>query len=393
MEAFDKLEAEARVTHPDAAWEAWIAKRRPLEEECRRQRPKQNREALGDCTQTRLAVLTMYTDDPLGGVVGVERAQRLLRAWREVTMGVNLKMAGADKRQMGGGVEWIGVSILAALGIVAIPKNKLLRARDAIERTLAGKITFGEYRALVGLLEHLRFVARLQADVTNVLYRPHSREGESQGGPSTTVQPTGLMVSALHRWLTIIMQCAGAALTIVFSTSATERLGRADTIISSSSDAAGDGRGTPGMGGYTHGYFWRVNIPPVLLSLLHITAWETLAACVNILVAARLAGPDVVLAMQVDALLTPYVISNQRSRSVDVQRILQGLLNDSLYRLEIAGRLVCRHLSGEGNVPADFASRGLWKELATLCEQLKVSEAGPRPPDRCREALGVRRAA
>ena len=372
MEAFDKLEAEARVTHPDAAWEAWIAKRRPLEEECRRQRPKQNREALGDCTQTRLAVLTMYTDDPLGGVVGVERAQRLLRAWREVTKGVNLRMAGADKRQMGGGVEWIGVSILAALGIVAIPKNKLLRARDAIERTLAGKITFGEYRALVGLLEHLRFVARLQADVTNVLYRPHSREGESRGGPSTTVQPTGLMVSALHRWLAIIMQCAGAALTIVFTTSATERLGLADTIISSSSDAAGDGRGTPGMGGYTHGYFWRVNIPPVLLSLLHITAWETLAACVNILVAARLAGPDVVLAMQVDALLTPYVISNQRSRSVDVQRILHGLLNDPLYRLEIAGRLVCRHLSGEGNVPADFASRGLWKELATLCEQLKV---------------------
>ena len=168
------------------------------------------------------------------------------------------------------------VSILAALGIVAIPKNKLLRARDAIERTLAGKITFGEYRALVGLLEHLRFVARLQADVTNVLYRPHSREGESQGGPSTTVQPTGLMVSALHRWLAIIMQCAGAALTIVFTTNATERLGpwptpsshRAQTRLAMdvARQAWGDKRTATSGASTCHLY-------SVLLSLLHITAW------------------------------------------------------------------------------------------------------------------------
>ena len=372
LEVFDRLEAQARMARVDVAWEAWIAKRQPLEQECRRLRPKKPREALCDCTQTRLGILVMYTDDPLCAVVGVDRALRMLQAWRETTRGVNLRMAGADKRQLGGDVEWIGVSVLVALGLIAVPKNKLIRARDALQRTLRGEITFGEYRALVGLLEHLRFVAQLQADATNVLYRPHGREGESQGGPSTTIQPTGLMVSALRRWLVIIMECAGAVMTMVFTADAEERLRTAPTIISSSSDAAGDGRGTPGMGGYTHGHFWRVRVRPTILPLLHITAWETLAACVNILIAARLAGPTTVLAMQVDALLTPYVISNQRSRSTDVQHILYGLLNSAHYRLNIAGRLVCRHLSGDGNVPADYASRGLWEELARLCEQLNV---------------------
>ena len=122
-------------------------------------------------------MLTMFTDDPLAAVVGVERALRMLEAWRRVTHGSNLAMAGADKRQLGGDVEWIGVYLLAAIGLVVIPKNKLLRARDAIERTLAGGITFGEYRALVGLLEHLRFVSRLRADTTNVLYNPHRKGG------------------------------------------------------------------------------------------------------------------------------------------------------------------------------------------------------------------------
>ena len=158
LEEFDRLEAEARAAKVDPKWEAWIARREPLEEQCRAQRPKRKGTAPSDCTQTRLAMLTMFTDDPLAGVVGVERALRMLEAWRRVTHGSNLAMAGADKRQLGGDVEWIGVYLLAAIGLVIIPKNKLLRARDAIERTLAGGITFGEYRALVGLLEHLRFV-------------------------------------------------------------------------------------------------------------------------------------------------------------------------------------------------------------------------------------------
>ena len=50
---------------------------------------------------------------------------------------------------------------------------------------ISQNITFGEYRALVGLLEHLRFLTHLEADATAVLYRPHGRDGESRDGLSS----------------------------------------------------------------------------------------------------------------------------------------------------------------------------------------------------------------
>ena len=372
LEEFDMLEEQARQAHPDPAWEQWLAMRDGLEQQCRASRPKAPREALSDCTQSRLAVLYMYTDDPVGVVVGVDRAIRMLQAWRIVTAGVNLEMAGADKRQLGGDVIWIGILVVAALGLVAVPKNKLLRAKEAVQRTLDRQITFGEYRALVGLLEHMRFIAQLQADATNVLYRPHGRDGESRDGPSALVKPTGLMEAALRKWLAVIAQCAGAVVTIVFHDTVSERISRAGAVYSASSDAAGDGRGTPGIGGYVHGYFWRVALPLSVLRLMHITAWETLAACVNVLVAARLAGQEALLAVQVDAALAPYALSNQRSRSVNVQFMIAWMLSCASYAQGIARRLVVRHLSGDGNVPADLTSRGLWSELAELADLLRV---------------------
>jgi hypothetical protein len=57
-------------------------------------------------------------------------------------------------------------------------------------------------------------------------------------------------------------------------------------------DAAGDGEGEPGFGGFLHGFYWRVALTAKMLTLMHITAWETLANTVNVFVADRLAGPD-----------------------------------------------------------------------------------------------------
>ena len=180
------------------------------------------------------------------------------------------------------------------------------------------------------------------------------------------------MIEKLEAWLTIVVHSAGAAVTIVFSTDARARLEQATVIVSTSSDAAGDGRGSPGFGGYTHGYYWRVQLEPTLLALLHITAWETLAACVNILIAARLSGPQVLIAAHVDALLTPFAISNQRSKSEDIQSIIHLLLRHPRYSKTIAPRLVLRHLSGDGNVPSDLCSRGLWTAFEQMCMLLKV---------------------
>ena len=110
----------------------------------------------------------------------------------------------------------------------------------------------------------------------------------------------------------------------------------------------------------------------MILALMHITGWETLAACVNVLVAARLAGKRAMLLLQVDALLTPYVISKQKSSSADIQHMIKELIVLEDYDTEIAARLLIRHLSGDGNVPSDLTSRALWDELWRLCVLMRV---------------------
>lgn len=110
----------------------------------------------------------------------------------------------------------------------------------------------------------------------NPLYRPHGRRGERSGGPSTVVRPDTLMMVKLHAWLSVIEQCAGAQFTIVFVKGACDTMRAAAQLFAATSDAAGDGRGTPGMGGYCHGFYWRVPLPAPVLELMHITAWETL---------------------------------------------------------------------------------------------------------------------
>ena len=180
------------------------------------------------------------------------------------------------------------------------------------------------------------------------------------------------MIVALNAWLDVLGASASATVTVVFVDTASERLQQARVIFAASSDAAGDGVGTPGIGGFIHGFYWRVAIPLSLLGVLHITAWETVAACLGVLIAARLAGNEALVAMQVDALLTPFAISGQRSRSVDIQDIIQRLLRLPNYREDVAKRLILRHLSGTSNAPSDYSSRGLWDELAQLCDIMRI---------------------
>ena len=186
---------------------------------------------------------------------------------------------------------------------------------------------------------------------------------------------TNLMHQLLERWLTIILESTEAAVAIAFENDAEERLKSARTIFARSPDAAGDGRGEPGNGGYLHGYYRRVALPPMILALKHITDWKAPAAHVNILVAARLAGKKAMLRVQVDALLAPYVISKRKSSSADIQHMTQELIVRADHDAEITARLPIGHLSGDGDFPSDLTSRALWAELSRLCELSEASSA------------------
>ena len=58
--------------------------------------------------EDRLYCIEMYTDDPMGGIVGVRRMVSFLICWTRTTKTMKLKMAIATKRQLGCSVKWIG---------------------------------------------------------------------------------------------------------------------------------------------------------------------------------------------------------------------------------------------------------------------------------------------
>ena len=90
----------------------------------------------------------------------------------------------------------------------------------------------------------------------------------------------------------------------------------------------------------------------MILALKHTTDWEIPAACVNTLVAARLAGKKAMLLMQVDALLTPYVLSEQKSSSADIQHMTQELIVLADYATEMTARLPISASAATATSPA-----------------------------------------
>lgn len=86
------------------------------------------------CFHSRLWFVHMYTDDPILGVVGVERALLLLECWYKLTRRVGLIMAIPEKRNLGTWAPWLGVILCAGLGVVLVPKPKLQSAGCDLKR-------------------------------------------------------------------------------------------------------------------------------------------------------------------------------------------------------------------------------------------------------------------
>ena len=56
---------------------------------------------------------------------------RALRCWRRLTDSLGLIMAIAAKRSLGSFSTWVGVVLVASLGLVVVPAAKLMRAGHA----------------------------------------------------------------------------------------------------------------------------------------------------------------------------------------------------------------------------------------------------------------------
>ena len=73
-------------------------------------------------------------------------------------------MAIPEKRTFGLACKWIGIKFFVALGVCAVPGQKVLRACSAMEAACNGALNRDEYRSLIGFLEHVRGVLFLRGD-------------------------------------------------------------------------------------------------------------------------------------------------------------------------------------------------------------------------------------
>lgn len=325
-------------------------------------------EARTGAHERRLYFILMYCDDNIVAVVGAARALRLLRLWKRLTQEAGLIMAIAAKRTLGVWALWVGAVIMAGAGLVAVPKQKLLRASQSIRQLFAGGVAFDEYRSLTGLLEHVRCIARVPRRLMAGLYHPHSAEGESSEGPATIVRPTILMAIKLKQWLDLLARCGGCAITAVLKRA--DLLGGVAATFIASSDAATDSS-PPGIGGFMHGFYWYLELSRQMVEWLHITLLELVAAACSPAIFRPLLPPTARMLQQTDA-TSAYAVLSHDGGSSEMLAMANELLRatpEVMLGLEVAD---IAHVAGDGNLAGDAVSRSHLDRLRELAMQLRV---------------------
>jgi hypothetical protein len=307
----------------------------------------------------------MYTDDAILAVVGLQRALRLLGVWQRLMEEIGLRMAPPEKRTIGTWVPWLGVLICAGLGLVIVPKEKLLRTTERLRSVLSSQTEFSEYRSLTGMLEHLRCINCAPASVMYGLYSPHQSKYIQAQGPSSFIRVTPFMAAQLERWLTLLAHTGGAPVT-----AALKYVRSAAIAMVVSSDAATDST-PPGMGGYCHGLYWYLEVRAEWLQWLHITVLEMLATGGSALAFEPYLYTPLVH-LQSDALATPYVLTKHKTRSANLAVAHDLLLAQPAYQ-RVAHNASIAHLYGDCNVMSDAISRSLWKRYFALCDAMRVT--------------------
>ena len=388
-ECFGANEADRRsaVGRQDGLTDAcrWIIRRRELSR-------------LTGNNELRAYSIHVYTDDVVLTVVGSERMARALSCWHQTTSAFNVDMASAAKRQLGASVSWLGCNFYLPLGVVSAHPNKVTRARQAISLILEGAgIGFADYRALLGLLEHLMPVLGLDRSWMYHLYGDNFRRG-SQLGPTTRMVFHALQNDRFRAWLQVLLREAGSYFSAALSISTiplppppssgwpggASGISPAPARFHLFSDAANEGH-IGGLGGWAHGDWWHIELSSEDCQLFHITALEFLAVCVNfILWGAILQGHQV--AMYADALASVQVLLNGAAHSPMMQ-LIHLRLKELPEFASVWPSIQVDHVFGEFNVLADAASRNRPAVIHALALQLGIPARKVALPDRVNHFL------
>ena len=335
--------------------------------------------------QQRLYFAHMYTDDPIMGVVGVQRAIRLLLTWRRLVGELRLIMAIPEKRHLGTWAPWLGVLLLAGIGLVLIPKAKLLRTVQRIDELVTTGLPFQDYRSLIGMLEFLRVVYCASASIMYSLYQPHGSLRVKQEGPAALIRPNPFQYEQLRRHREALLNTGGAPVTAALKRAQAAESQPLPVKFVASADAATDSD-PPGMGGFCHGLYWYIPIPMEWLAWLHITVLELLASGLGAITLAPYLRHAQRIRLQSDALATPFVLSRHRAHSPMLQLAHHKLLQDAEYAA-VASNAEIQHLGGDMNPFSDAVSRNLQDRFRLLCRAANIQPVRVQVPERAHNLL------
>jgi len=305
---------------------------------------------------------------------------RALHIWTVLCKEIGLLMAIETKRQCGTHVEWLGAGISATLAMAWVTKHKIATALAKIQLALDGSSTMQAYHSLLGLLEHLVYLNGMKRQIMYYLWHPFQQKVSVE--PNRILVLTARMRAQLEKWKVLLLTRPGvSALRAVQQ--ATVPAGC--TTLTAYSDAFRNREeGKSGMGGWFHGTYWTLPLTSPYTAI-PIAALEFIAALTSIISFASLlpepsSRPSLILHVRVDALSTPYILTDDCASSPMMVALHSFMLTHPVFALW-SPSLVVSHVPGVGNEFSDAASRSEISRLHSMAAHLRVSPSliAPHP--------------
>ena len=101
----------------------------------------------------------------------------MCRAWDTTTSRIGLLMADAEKRQVGSHIVSLGICLVSSLGVAYVPEDKAVRALTDLQLLCVGQLAVDLYRSLLGLLQHVLFLADMRRSAMYGMYTPLLESG------------------------------------------------------------------------------------------------------------------------------------------------------------------------------------------------------------------------
>jgi len=322
--------------------------------------------------QDRLHDASMYTDDSNICVVGVSRTIRMIRVWYFVITSMNLKMAHARKRHVGTGVKFLGAFMYFALGLLVFPEHKVVMALAMLRMAIMGTITQGEYRKLLGLLEHFLVLARGSRGIMHGVYAPL---GDANLNSADCILPSQWIIEKMGEWRKLLLQTSGCPFFFALPSISIPRTPYSK-VFYLFGDAARSSE-EAGIGGYFHGHWWTHALSKAQLAL-QIPHLEFIALVINIALFVRLVlmehddlPENVEILANADGLAGVLNLTKDKGKSEVMWYIQEYFKNTSEYK-RVKHNLKLAHLFGLGNPLGDAASRGYITLLKAMCLEMGI---------------------